>query len=146
MTDGARTRDLRSHNPTTSVATGCRALQNRLIYAESFAQGCPPFLGVALSVVSKVVSGGDGLRIDRTCKPDPRVGYSRLARCARRMRTGFPQPASSRSPASAARTTRALYVILTPQAAYYSIEAAAEEARTKAAQNVVSWSEEGRPP
>ncbi len=35
-------------------------------------------------------------------------------------------------------------VILTPHAAYYSLEAE-EEARTKAAQNVVSWVKEGRP-
>ncbi len=35
-------------------------------------------------------------------------------------------------------------VILTPHAAYYSLEAE-EEARTKAAQNVVSWAREGRP-
>jgi len=35
-------------------------------------------------------------------------------------------------------------VILTPHAAFYSLEAE-EEARTKAAQNVVSWAEEGRP-
>lgn len=35
-------------------------------------------------------------------------------------------------------------VILTPHAAYYSLEAE-EEARTKAARNVVSWVEEGRP-
>lgn len=35
-------------------------------------------------------------------------------------------------------------VILTPHAAYYSLEAE-EEARTKAAQNVISWAEEGRP-
>jgi D-3-phosphoglycerate dehydrogenase / 2-oxoglutarate reductase len=35
-------------------------------------------------------------------------------------------------------------VILTPHAAYYSLEAE-EEARTKAARNVVSWSEKGRP-
>ena len=35
-------------------------------------------------------------------------------------------------------------VILTPHAAYYSLEAE-EEARTKATQNVVSWAAEGRP-
>jgi D-3-phosphoglycerate dehydrogenase / 2-oxoglutarate reductase len=35
-------------------------------------------------------------------------------------------------------------VVLTPHAAYYSLEAE-EEARTKAAQNVVSWAQEGRP-
>jgi D-3-phosphoglycerate dehydrogenase / 2-oxoglutarate reductase len=35
-------------------------------------------------------------------------------------------------------------VILTPHAAYYSLEAE-EEARTKAARNVVSWAEKGRP-
>ena len=35
-------------------------------------------------------------------------------------------------------------VILTPHAAFYSLEAE-EEARTKAARNVVSWVEEGRP-
>ena len=35
-------------------------------------------------------------------------------------------------------------VILTPHAAYYSLEAE-EEARIKAAQNVVSWAQEGRP-
>jgi D-3-phosphoglycerate dehydrogenase len=35
-------------------------------------------------------------------------------------------------------------VILTPHAAYYSLEAE-EEARTKAAWNVVAWAEEGRP-
>jgi len=35
-------------------------------------------------------------------------------------------------------------VILTPHAAYYSLEAE-EEARTKAAQNVVAWAREGRP-
>jgi D-3-phosphoglycerate dehydrogenase / 2-oxoglutarate reductase len=35
-------------------------------------------------------------------------------------------------------------VILTPHAAYYSLEAE-EEARTKAARNVVAWAEEGRP-
>jgi D-3-phosphoglycerate dehydrogenase len=34
--------------------------------------------------------------------------------------------------------------ILTPHAAFYSLEAE-EEARTKAARNVVSWAEEGRP-
>jgi phosphoglycerate dehydrogenase-like enzyme len=59
------------------------------------------------------------------------------------MQTGFLQPASSRPTASAACTTRAPNVILTPHAAYYSLEAE-EEARTKAAQNVVSWSGEGR--
>ena len=31
VTDGTRTRALRSHNPPTPVATGCRALQKRLI-------------------------------------------------------------------------------------------------------------------
>ena len=35
-------------------------------------------------------------------------------------------------------------VILTPHAAYYSLEAE-KEARTKAAQNVVSWAKQGRP-
>jgi D-3-phosphoglycerate dehydrogenase / 2-oxoglutarate reductase len=35
-------------------------------------------------------------------------------------------------------------VVLTPHAAYYSLEAE-EEARTKAARNVVAWAEEGRP-
>ncbi|MDQ5810997.1 MAG: C-terminal binding protein, partial [Actinomycetota bacterium] len=35
-------------------------------------------------------------------------------------------------------------VILTPHAAYYSLEAE-EEARRKAAQNVVAWAREGRP-
>ena len=35
-------------------------------------------------------------------------------------------------------------VILTPHAAYYSVEAQ-EEARTKAAQSVVPWAKEGRP-
>ena len=35
-------------------------------------------------------------------------------------------------------------VILTPHAAYYSLEAE-EEARTKAARNVVAWAREGRP-
>jgi D-3-phosphoglycerate dehydrogenase / 2-oxoglutarate reductase len=35
-------------------------------------------------------------------------------------------------------------VILTPHAAFYSVEAA-EEVRSKAAQNVVSWAREGRP-
>jgi D-3-phosphoglycerate dehydrogenase / 2-oxoglutarate reductase len=35
-------------------------------------------------------------------------------------------------------------VILTPHAAYYSLEAE-EEARTKAARNVVAWAQEGRP-
>jgi D-3-phosphoglycerate dehydrogenase / 2-oxoglutarate reductase len=35
-------------------------------------------------------------------------------------------------------------VILTPHAAYYSLEAE-EEVRAKAAQNVVSWAQEGRP-
>jgi hypothetical protein len=30
VTDGARTRDLRSHNPPTSVSGRCRTLQNRL--------------------------------------------------------------------------------------------------------------------
>jgi D-3-phosphoglycerate dehydrogenase len=35
-------------------------------------------------------------------------------------------------------------VVLTPHAAYYSLEAE-EEARTKAAWNVASWAEEGRP-
>jgi D-3-phosphoglycerate dehydrogenase / 2-oxoglutarate reductase len=35
-------------------------------------------------------------------------------------------------------------VILSPHAAYYSLEAE-EEARTKAARNVASWAEEGRP-
>ncbi|HEX2181062.1 MAG TPA: C-terminal binding protein [Rubrobacteraceae bacterium] len=36
------------------------------------------------------------------------------------------------------------HVILTPHAAYYSLEAE-EEARTKAARNVVAWAKEGRP-
>jgi D-3-phosphoglycerate dehydrogenase len=36
------------------------------------------------------------------------------------------------------------HVILTPHAAYYSLEAE-EEARTKAARNVVAWATEGRP-
>jgi hypothetical protein len=31
VTEGARTRDLRSHDPTTSVAWGCRRLQKRLV-------------------------------------------------------------------------------------------------------------------
>jgi hypothetical protein len=31
VTDGDRTRDLRSHNLPTSVATRCRTLQNQLI-------------------------------------------------------------------------------------------------------------------
>src|SRR3712207_7399539 len=35
-------------------------------------------------------------------------------------------------------------VILTPHAAYYSLEAE-EEARTKAARNVVAWARDGRP-
>jgi D-3-phosphoglycerate dehydrogenase / 2-oxoglutarate reductase len=35
-------------------------------------------------------------------------------------------------------------VILTPHSAYYSLEAE-EEARTKAARNVVAWAREGRP-
>jgi hypothetical protein len=47
-----RTRDLRSHNPPTSVATCCGTLQDRLIYTSFFARGCPPFLHVARSVVS----------------------------------------------------------------------------------------------
>ena len=47
---------LRSHNPTTSVATGWSTLQNRLIYAELFAGGCARLLRVALWVVSAVVS------------------------------------------------------------------------------------------
>ena len=47
VTDGARTRDLVSHNPRTYVAKSCRVLQNRLIYAELFAGGCLPYPGVA---------------------------------------------------------------------------------------------------
>ena len=35
-------------------------------------------------------------------------------------------------------------VILTPHAAFYSVEAE-EEVRSKAARNVVSWAKEGRP-
>lgn len=31
VTDGARTRVLRSHNPTTTVSKHCRTLQNRLV-------------------------------------------------------------------------------------------------------------------
>jgi hypothetical protein len=31
VTDGARTRDLRSHTPPTSVSGRCQELQNRLI-------------------------------------------------------------------------------------------------------------------
>ena len=58
VTDGARTRDLRSHNPPTLVSRCCPSLQNRLIYADFLAHGCPLFLGVALSVVSAVVSNG----------------------------------------------------------------------------------------
>src|SRR5215217_7878193 len=60
VTDGIRTRDLRSHNPPTSVAWGCPLLQNRLRYAESFARGCARLLRVALWVVSKVVSNSIG--------------------------------------------------------------------------------------
>jgi hypothetical protein len=56
VTDGTRTRALRSHNPTTSVATGCRALQNRLRYADFFARRCQVFLRIALCVVSEMVS------------------------------------------------------------------------------------------
>ena len=48
----ARTRDLRSHNPPTSVATCCGTLQDRLIYTSFFARGCPPFLHVVRLVVS----------------------------------------------------------------------------------------------
>jgi hypothetical protein len=55
-----RTRDLRSHNPPTSVATCCGTLQDRLIYTSFFARGCPPFLHVARSVVSAVVSSDIG--------------------------------------------------------------------------------------
>jgi hypothetical protein len=58
VTDGTRTRALRSHNAKTWVATRCRELQNPLIYAESFADGYQVFLRVALRVVSKVVSNG----------------------------------------------------------------------------------------
>jgi hypothetical protein len=61
VADGTRTRDLPSHNPTTSVATGCLKLQNRLIQAGSFAGGCAAFLRVALWVVSAVVSNRVGL-------------------------------------------------------------------------------------
>jgi hypothetical protein len=49
---------LRSHNPTTSIATGCSTLQNRLIYADFIAGGCSPLLRVALWVVSRVMSNG----------------------------------------------------------------------------------------
>src|SRR5215213_4685374 len=56
VTDGTRTRALRSHNPPTSVATRCPTLQIPLIKAVFFAGGCPLFLGVAPSVVSEVVS------------------------------------------------------------------------------------------
>jgi hypothetical protein len=56
----ARTRALRSHNPPTSVATCCGTLQDRLIYTSFFARGCPPFLHVARSVVSAVVSSDIG--------------------------------------------------------------------------------------
>ena len=56
VTDGARTRLLRSHNPQTPVSRGCRTLLDRLIYADFSARGCPPFLHVASSVVSEVVS------------------------------------------------------------------------------------------
>jgi hypothetical protein len=55
-----RTRDLRSHNPPTSVATCCGTLQDRLIYTSFFARGCLPFLHVARSVVSAVVSSDIG--------------------------------------------------------------------------------------
>jgi hypothetical protein len=56
VTDGARTRALRSHNPTSPVSGRCQTLQNRLRYADSFARGCPPSLCVAPWVVSGVVS------------------------------------------------------------------------------------------
>ena len=55
-----RTRALRSHNPPTSVATCCGTLQDRLIYTSFFARGCLPFLHVARSVVSAVVSSDIG--------------------------------------------------------------------------------------
>src|SRR5215207_9454270 len=58
VTDGARTRALRSHNPSTSVAKGCCGLQNRLVYADLFAGGCVPLLRVAPWVVSGLVSNG----------------------------------------------------------------------------------------
>jgi hypothetical protein len=48
---------LRSHNPTTSVAKRCSTLQNRLIYADFFAGGCPPLLRGALSMVSNSIAG-----------------------------------------------------------------------------------------
>src|SRR5215204_309560 len=56
VTDGARTRALRSHNPMSSVSERCRVLQNRLISADFFAGSYWLFLRVALWVVSKVVS------------------------------------------------------------------------------------------
>ena len=57
VTDGTRTRALRSHNPPTPVVVRCHTLQNRL-QADFFAHGCSPFLRVPLYVVSKVVSDG----------------------------------------------------------------------------------------
>jgi hypothetical protein len=56
VTDGARTSTLRSHNPPTWVATRCRALRNRLTYADCLAHGCQPFQRVVRWVVSAVVS------------------------------------------------------------------------------------------
>src|ERR671916_2694047 len=47
VTDGTRTRVLRSHNPPTSVSRRCCRLQDRLIQAYFLAHGCPPFLRVA---------------------------------------------------------------------------------------------------
>ena len=56
LTDGARTRDLRSHNLPIPVSGLCCTLQNRLISADSPAGSCPLFLRIALWVVSAVVS------------------------------------------------------------------------------------------
>jgi hypothetical protein len=81
VTDGARTRDLRSHNPRTSVATGSRALQKWLVYAELFAGGCPPLLRIAPSVVSAVASNGIvGDELGPPCRTEYVVGRGDLVR------------------------------------------------------------------
>jgi hypothetical protein len=70
---------LRSHNPKTSVATGCSALQIWLIYADCLAEGCSPFLRVAPWVVSAVVSNGIANRFGRsTCRTEYPVGRDEL--------------------------------------------------------------------
>jgi hypothetical protein len=56
VTDGARTRTLRSHNPPNRVVVGCRLLRKPLMQAIFLAHGCPLFPRIARSVVSAVVS------------------------------------------------------------------------------------------